>query len=393
MRPARKSRERGLFKECGHLWDRCECPWLGRFQSVRRVNLAAWSAAGRPLNRTEAIRVLGDVRSAVRAGTFTPQGKRPDPSAWTFGQLLDHYDLEEVTKRSLKDKALPAFLKAVRERFGADPLATVAKSPKAVEEWLEALSSEHKWSARTWNAYRTLGVRLFNWGKHPKQALTTDNPFALLSKRKGERRRDTRITEEQQTALLAVCDTWMIATRKGSSKPNVSLQQLGREMHRRLLAAFDTGLRAGEMLQVQAKHVDFTNWKITLPWDVSKGGKTTGQSEAVWVMSERLRLALEQRRFLKADAYVFGTDDGQRVLKFHKAWRRLFREAKLPDTLIWHDARHEFVSSLIEEGGTIAEVREAARHKSITTTALYMTAHEHRVKALLEKRAKRLNRT
>jgi site-specific recombinase XerC len=143
---------------------------------------------------------------------------------------------------------------------------------------------------------------------------------------------------------------------------------------------------------IQNKHVDFNRWKITLPWDVSKGGKTTGQAEIVWVMSDRLRKALEQRRFLGPDGYVFGTDDGQRVLKFHKAWRKLFKDAGLPDDLIWHDARHEFVSSLIEEGGNIQEVREAARHKSITTTARYMKAHEERVKALLEKRAKRLQR-
>jgi site-specific recombinase XerD len=53
---------------------------------------------------------------------------------------------------------------------------------------------------------------------------------------------------------------------------------------------------------------------------------------------------------------------------------------------VWHDARHEFVSSLIDEGGNIQAVNEA-RHKSILTTARYMKAHEHRVKALLAKRA------
>jgi site-specific recombinase XerD len=51
------------------------------------------------------------------------------------------------------------------------------------------------------------------------------------------------------------------------------------------------------------------------------------------------------------------------------------------------------VSSLIEEGGTIQEVKEAARHKSITTTAKYMKAHEERLRTLLERRANRLNRT
>ena len=76
--------------------------------------------------------------------------------------------------------------------------------------------------------------------------------------------------------------------------------------------------------------------------------------------------------------------------KFHNAWKALYRAARLPDRLTWHDARHEFVSSLIEEGGTVQEVKEAARHKSITTTAKYMKVHEDRLRALLERRSNRL---
>jgi integrase len=163
-------------------------------------------------------------------------------------------------------------------------------------------------------------------------------------------------------------------------------------MYRRLLAAFDTGLRAGEMGLVQRKHIDYANWKIVLPWMNSKGGKSTGRDEVVWVMSDRLRAALTERKDLAENAFVFGTESGLRVKKFHKAWRRLFAAADLPPDLIWHDARHEFVSSLIEEGGTIQEVREAARHKSITTTARYMKAQEDRVKALLARAVRRLDR-
>jgi integrase len=128
-----------------------------------------------------------------------------------------------------------------------------------------------------------------------------------------------------------------------------------------------------------------------VPWENAKGGKTTGRDEFVWVMSDRLRRVLEQRRFLGSEGYIFGTEDGRCVRKFHDSWKALFRAAGLPEDLRWHDARHEFVSSLIEEGGTIQEVKEAARHKSITTTAKYMKAHEEKLKALLERRAARVN--
>ncbi len=123
-----------------------------------------------------------------------------------------------------------------------------------------------------------MGIRLFNWARHPKRKLTTENPFVFLDKQKGERHRETRITEEQQAQLITVCQQWMTATRTGSDKPNKRLRRSGSEMYRRLLAAFDTGLRSGEMGLVRVKHIDYANWRITLPWANAKGGKTTGMS-------------------------------------------------------------------------------------------------------------------
>lgn len=405
MRPARKSRERGLFKECAHLWDRCECPWLGRFRSHRRVNLATWANVGkRALTRSEAIVILSEFRGAVLAGTFNPAGKPRDPNALTVGTLLDDY-MKDVEKRGLRGKALPVFVKAFREAFHDVAVAQLAAAPLRVEQWMESMRERDVplshttartrrivWTPRTWNSYRAMGAGLFNWAAHPKRRYTTANPFVLIERQKGERNRETRITDDEQQRLFAVCEAWKVATRKGSSTPNRKAQRAGHEMHRRLCAAFDTGVRAGEMLLIQVRHVDYANWKITLPWSNAKGGTITGRDEAVWVVTERLRKVLEERRFLGPDAYVFGDEEGHYVAKFQKTWRALFLAADLPADLVWHDARHEFVSSLIEEGGNIQEVKEAARHKSIQTTAKYMKANDDRVKALLERRAERINR-
>jgi integrase len=404
MRPARKSRERGLFKKCDHLWDGCKCPWLGRALHIRRVNLATWAGVGkRNLTRTEAINILADVRAAVLKGEFDPAGKARDPKGTTVGTLLDDY-AADIEKRGLTGSAVGPFIKGVREEFGSMTVALVADSPARIEQWMERMADREVplshtttktrrvvWTPRTWNSYRAMGIRLFNWARHPKRRITTGNPFLLIEPRKGERHRETRITEDEQRRLFEVCEQWKVATRKGSTTANKKLQRAGREMYRRLCAAFDTGVRAGEMLQIQIKHVDFVNWRITLPWGNAKGGKVTGRDEYVWVMSDRLRKVFEERRFLGDNAYVFGTDEGQKVEKFAKTWRALFRAAGLSDDLIWHDLRHEFVSSLIEEGGNIQEVKEAARHKSITTTAKYMKAQDDRVRALLERRANRIS--
>ena len=127
MRPARKSRERGLFKECKHLsWDRCECPWLGRFRGERRVNLATWSGNGkRSLTRSEAIDILTSLRTAILNRTFSPEGKALDGNTLTVNRLLDDYE-RDVEKRGLTGNALRPFIKAFRAEFGDSTVAQVS---------------------------------------------------------------------------------------------------------------------------------------------------------------------------------------------------------------------------------------------------------------------------
>jgi integrase len=172
----------------------------------------------------------------------------------------------------------------------------------------------------------------------------------------------------------------------------------GDEMRRRLYAAFDLGLRHGEILKVQLKHIDFRPVKIdvegetlevlpiALPPAVTKGGKTTGHVEHVYAGTERLKQELIKRRFTlqhKPDAYVFGTEDGGRIKSFKKKWRELFELAGLDygrsKGLTWHTIRHEFVSRTLENTGDPVIAQELARHKDLRTTQGYLHARRARV--------------
>jgi len=83
----------------------------------------------------------------------------------------------------------------------------------------------------------------------------------------------------------------------------------GTEMERRLIGAFDGGLRAGEMLLIQIKHVDWRTVKIVdkdgkqitcylikLPPSVTKGGKTSGKIEAIPEIRRQLPTVAESYR-------------------------------------------------------------------------------------------------
>lgn len=394
MRPARKSRERNLFKECRHLsWDRCGCPWLGRFRHERWVNLAKWAGLGKRLARSEAIDILAEVRASILKGEFNPAGKALTFASTerTFSNFLDDFVKNYVQKRredgKLRSTSLDFYLERFRSEFGSERLGSLEQSPRRFESWLnsldftagpEAKRVTQKLSPASWNRYFEVGRRIFNWAI--AQDFAKANPFLKFSKRPERNKRETRISPEQERALF-------------EALPKLWRKRQRTEMKRRLIAAMDLGLREGEMLKVQVKHVDYQTWRVTLPPENTKGGASTDRAEVVYAMTPRVQEVLKERRSLGEDRYVFGSESGAYVASFDKSWRELFRHAGLPvgrkSGLIWHDLRHEFVSHLVDEGGEIHEVKEAARHKDIRTTERYMTAKEERLKALMAKMATR----
>lgn len=160
-------------------------------------------------------------------------------------------------------------------------------------------------------------------------------------------------------------------------------------MTRRLIGALDLGIRSGEMLKIQVKHVDADNRMIRLPGAVTK----SGVDQVVYAGTERLHAVLVERRDLGADAFVFGREDGSYVASFAKAWKKLFKLAGLDvgrkSGYIWHDLRHEYGSALIEQGATIQEAKELMRHADIRTTERYLTAHKSRLHEIAERLGKR----
>src|SRR5947208_15081210 len=96
--PARRNRQKGgsmgLYKLCDHkrrARDRCEHAWWARFRHVR-VSLERW--ANREIKtKTEADGVFGDLKNAIRTGTFDKRGIEPprELSPMTFRQLAAGY--------------------------------------------------------------------------------------------------------------------------------------------------------------------------------------------------------------------------------------------------------------------------------------------------------------
>jgi site-specific recombinase XerD len=272
--------------------------------------------------------------------------------------------------------AHPGGVRQARARHGSSAeiaglpgCRAVQRSPRAVEK---------KWAPATYNRYVEHGRAMFNWAV--KRKIVAENPFAHLEHRPEHNQRDKRISPEQERRLFEVSD--LMKSKK--------FRQVGHAMERRLIAALDLGLRAGEMLRLRVKHVDYEHWVVNLPADITKAGR----DQRVIVGTVRCKRVLEERRTLGPEAFVFGSEEGRYVASFDKTWKRLFKEAGLPvgrkDGYVWHDLRHEYCSYLADEGASIHEARELMRHADIRTTQRYLKAKDERLRELQKLREKRL---
>ena len=85
-------------------------------------------------------------------------------------------------------------------------------------------------------------------------------------------------------------------------------------------------------------------------------------------MSPRVQQILTERQKLRADAFVFGTEESSYQKSWRRAWNNVFKKAGLKVArghFVWHSLRHEFISSMAELTDNIQEVKELARHQNI----------------------------
>jgi integrase len=174
------------------------------------------------------------------------------------------------------------------------------------------------------------------WGIHLAQ-----NPCKLVRRPSPPRGRVRRLVGDEERILLAAAD----AGRTAYMRPLIVL-------------AIETGMRRGELLTLEWRHIDLERRVAHLPF--TKNGD-----------SRDVPLSTRSVETLKA---LMTADSGQ-VFKVapnavRLAWERLVRRAGLVD-LHFHDLRHEAVSRLFEKGLNVVEVSTISGHKEMRMLQRY----------------------
>jgi integrase len=170
------------------------------------------------------------------------------------------------------------------------------------------------------------------------------NPVKMVRRPSAPPGRKRRLKDDEEQRLLDACDRG----RNRYLKPLVIL-------------AIETGMRRGELVGLEWKHVDLERRVAYLP--LTKNGESRDVPLSTRATQTLRELAAHPKRDPKR---VFPVTGGAIRL----AWEHL-RVRAGTDDIHFHDLRHEAVSRLFEKGLNIAEVSAISGHKELRMLQRY----------------------
>lgn len=299
---------------------------------------------GSPFSATDTAALAGQIPSV----TFADYAR--DWMAWHVRPYLKHSTIESY-RLILEHHLLP--------RFAALPLECVTRA--VVKEYLGELIVDGK---RAGNTVRNILATLRAiYAEALEDGLVSGNPAEHLG------RRSRPALQTRQAEFL---------TREETERFLVAAKELRPERYPLFLAAVRTGLRAGELVALEWDDIHFgasevdRNRYILIWRNFTHGQLTTpknGKMRRVDLSRElrRVLLELQERRISRL---VFPSRTGGPL-----NWSTFYRTNFLPlvraaglQRVTFHALRHTFASLLIQNGASLAYVKDQLGHSSIRVT-------------------------
>ncbi|MBE9395655.1 site-specific integrase [Pontibacterium sp. N1Y112] len=127
-----------------------------------------------------------------------------------------------------------------------------------------------------------------------------------------------------------------------------------------------TGMRLSEARLLTFDQIDWHAGIVRI--EQSKSGR----SREVYLSTEALALLKERAMNATSTGYVFSAGDGSRPIPEPRSqWKRIKRETNIPAEFRFHDLRHDFASSAVQNGVSIYTVKELLGHSNVDTTSCY----------------------
>jgi len=303
-----------LYKRGNVYWSAI---WIDGVRTMRSLETS---------NRRQAETLEQRYRDDLFAKRFQLPNFKPE---MLFGELYGRFLAEGEVKPHHRDRAkmfLPFFSEMPIGQITKNDIARYRKYRHDEHRRKQAKEEQKKLSETTINRDIEVIRHLLFWAAD--EGFIPTNPIARIRmvRERGKRRPVMSVAEEIK--LLEACSDHL--------RPIV-------------IAALDTGMRRGELLNQLWEHVDFDRNLLS----VSHSKTAEGEHRPV-PLTSRVRAMLDANR--KASGLIFTYDDHP-IRRPKTGWIGALRRAGLPHYRL-HDLRHTFNSRLVE-AGVIVDVRKA----------------------------------
>lgn len=305
----------------------------GSYQYRAKVRKKGFSSKTKTFsNRKNAEEWARKTESEMERGVFVCSR---EAESTTLAESLDRYEVEVsadkkgAAQERLRIKAWqshPLARQSLASIRGADlakyrdKRLAAGKSPNTVR--LELAIISHLFS-----------IARKEWGME-----SLANPVQAIRLPRTSKARDRRLLGDEESRLLEAC-------RKSRS---VQLEKI-------TIAAIETGMRLGELLSLEWKHIDLENRVAHLP------DTKNGSPRDVPLSTRVLGILKSMPRKIREGRVFF---EWKRADSIGNLWRRALRRADIDD-LRFHDLRHEATSRFFEKGLNIMEAAAITGHKDL----------------------------
>lgn len=304
--------------------------------------------------KTDAQRWAQSIESAIREGRHF---KISEAKRHTLQDLVDRYLNEVLPDRPRNAVNTRRHLTYWQSKLGKLSLADV--TPALITQYRNELLSEKtlrnklrsnatvvRYLASLSHAF-SVAMKDWQW--------VSDNPVSKISKPRQARGRERFLSNSERERLLNAC--------MQSSSPH---------LHTVVVLAISTGMRRGEIMNLQWKDVNLEDGMILL--NVTKNDT----SRAVPLGSLACSLLKERHENRRPDSpLVFPGTIPSKPVELKKPWTAAVKAARLED-FRFHDLRHTAASYLAMNGATTVEIAAVLGHKTLQMVKRYShLTHSH----------------
>ena len=339
--------------------------------------------------RGQARRQLGQVANGTDVQAEKVQARRQQEAArfQTWGGFLDHKYGPWARQHRKSASATLARLEACFAGWRDRSLADL--TPWLVESWrskrLKAGTNPATVN-RDLVALKAALAKAVDWNIIEQHPLVRLKPLKLDTRgvvrylseneeqqlRRALSERETRVRTERLSA-----NQWR-QVRGYELLPDLSDVAFVDHLQPIVLVAINTGLRRGELFNLQWPEVNLATRTLTVRGD----GAKSGQTRHIPINDETLKVLSCWRAQNEGGGYLFPAENGGRLTSVKRSWGNLLDKAGI-DNFRLHDCRHHFASRLVMAGVDLNTVRELLGHSSLDMTLRYAhLAPEHKAAAV-----------